>query len=93
MARTGKYGHAADGRRPPQRAAAAGYDYCLVAENIAYQYRSSGYESGAKLAAELVEGRYFAVQMLGRPKSAAIRFSVQNRSRESVHCAGHHAPD
>ena len=113
MARTGKYGHTADGRRPAQRAAAAGYDYCLVAENIAYQYRSGGYPSGAKLGAELVEGwknspehrqnmllpaatetgvgvaqgedgRYFAVQMLGRPKSAAIRFSVENRSGESV---------
>ena len=113
MARTGKYGHTADGRRPPQRAAAPGYDYCLVAENIAYRYRSSGYDSGAKLAAELVEGwknspehrhnmllpaatetgvgvaqgqhgPYFAVQMFGRPKSAAIRFSVENRSGETV---------
>lgn len=113
MARTGKYGHGADGRTPPQRAAAAGYDYCLVAENIAYQYRSRGYDSAAKLAAELVEGwknspehrknmlepaatetgvgiaqgeagRYFAVQMFGRPQRAAIRFSVENASGKAV---------
>lgn len=108
MAKTGKYGHAADGRRPPQRAAAQGYEYCIVAENIAYQYRSSGYDT-ATLAQEMVEGwkqspehrknmlepavtqtgvgiaqgeegRYFGVQMFGRPKSAAIRFSVRNRA-------------
>lgn len=113
MARTGKYGHGADGRRPPQRAEAAGYDYCLVAENIAYQYRSSGFESPSVLAQTLVEGwknspehrenmllaaatetgtgiaqgddgRQFAVQMFGRPRSAAIRFSVENRSEQPV---------
>jgi hypothetical protein len=113
MARTGKYGHGADGRRPPQRAAAAGYDYCLVAENIAYQYRSSGFESADALAQALVEGwkrspehrhnmllgnatetgtgiaqgeggRYFAVQMFGRPSSAEVRFSIENRSGQPV---------
>lgn len=113
MARTGKYGHGADGRRPPQRAAAAGYDYCLVAENIAYQYRSSGFDSSTALAKVLVEGwkkspehrhnmlleaatetgtgiaqgdggRYFAVQMFGRPRGAAIEFSIENRSSRSV---------
>lgn len=31
-----KYGHQADGRRPAQRAEDAGYDYCVVRENIAY---------------------------------------------------------
>ncbi len=31
-----KYGHQADGRRPAQRAEDAGYDYCLIRENIAY---------------------------------------------------------
>lgn len=29
-------------------------------------------------------GRYFAVQMFGRPRSAAIRFSVHNDSAGSV---------
>ncbi len=36
MLTEGKYGHQADGRRPAQRAEAAGYDYCVVSENIAY---------------------------------------------------------
>jgi len=32
-----KYGHRADGRRPAERAEIAGYDYCVVRENIAYR--------------------------------------------------------
>lgn len=32
-----KYGHTADGRRPSARAEEAGYDYCVVRENIAYR--------------------------------------------------------
>lgn len=43
MARTGRYGHEADGRQPAQRAEAQGYNYCMVAENIAYQFRSDGF--------------------------------------------------
>lgn len=31
------YGHHADGQTPAQRAKAAGYDYCMVRENIAYR--------------------------------------------------------
>jgi hypothetical protein len=113
MAKTGKYGHGADGRRPPERAQAAGYEYCIVSENIAYQYRSSGFASAAALGEALVEGwkhspehrknmlepavtetgvgiardeggRYFAVQMFGRPKRAALSFSLLNRSGERV---------
>lgn len=56
MARTGKYGHTADGRQPAQRAAAAGYEYCVVSENIAYVYRSKGFDSAEHLAREFVEG-------------------------------------
>ncbi len=37
MAQTGKYGHRANGMTPAQRAEAAGYDYCVVRENIAYR--------------------------------------------------------
>ncbi|GAA5505804.1 CAP domain-containing protein [Novipirellula caenicola] len=37
MARTGKYGHNADGQTPAQRAKAAGYTYCVIRENIAYR--------------------------------------------------------
>ncbi len=45
MARTGKFGHEADGRTPAQRAREHGYDYCLLAENIAFQFRSDGFAS------------------------------------------------
>lgn len=37
MAESEKYGHRADGRTPAERAEAAGYDYCVVRENIAYR--------------------------------------------------------
>jgi uncharacterized protein YkwD len=112
MATTGKYGHTADGRKPAERAAAQGYEYCIVRENIAYLYRSTGYDTTA-LARALVEGwkkspghrknmldpaatqtgvgvaqgkdgRYYGVQVFGRPKSAAIRFSVENRSASKI---------
>lgn len=43
MARTDRYGHDADGRTPPERAQAQGYDYCLVAENIAYEFSSADF--------------------------------------------------
>lgn len=56
MARTGKYGHTADGRQPSERAAAAGYEFCVVSENIAYVYRSKGFDSAEHLAREFVEG-------------------------------------
>lgn len=46
MARSGKYGHDADGRTPSQRAKGKGYDHCVVLENIAYQ------ETNMVLAAE-----------------------------------------
>jgi uncharacterized protein YkwD len=55
MADTGKYGHHADGRTPSQRAAAHGYAYCSIAENIEYQQRSSGFTTQG-LAQALVEG-------------------------------------
>ncbi|WP_430452346.1 CAP domain-containing protein [Rhodopirellula europaea] len=37
MAESGKYGHRADGNTPAERAKAAGYEYCVVRENIAYR--------------------------------------------------------
>lgn len=43
VARTDRYGHRADGSRPADRAEKHGYDYCIVLENVAYQYRSSGF--------------------------------------------------
>jgi uncharacterized protein YkwD len=50
MARTDRYGHTADGQRPSQRAREHGYEYCIVSENIAYQYSSRGFEQS-----ELIE--------------------------------------
>ncbi|HVW00842.1 MAG TPA: CAP domain-containing protein [Planctomycetaceae bacterium] len=55
MARNDKYGHEADGREPWDRAAAHGYAYCVVAENIAYDYSSIGFAT-VELADSLVEG-------------------------------------
>lgn len=55
LARTGKFAHEADGRKPEDRAQAAGYQYCLVAENLAWNLNSRGFES-AQLAREVVEG-------------------------------------
>jgi hypothetical protein len=55
LARTGKFAHEADGRQPAQRAEASGYRYCLVAENLAMNLDSRGFEAGA-LAGAAVEG-------------------------------------
>lgn len=112
MAKNGNLDHTADGRQPVERAAAAGYDYCIVSENIARLYRSAGYDAPA-LAHEMVEGwknspahrramldtavtqigigiaqddqgRYFGVQMFGRPKASAIRFNVRNQAPRKI---------
>jgi len=55
LGRTGKFAHEADGREPHQRAEAQGYRYCLVAENLAFNLDSRGFET-AQLAREVVEG-------------------------------------
>ena len=55
MARTDKYGHTADGNEPATRAKNFGYEYCIVAENIAYQFNSAGFATG-ELATRFVEG-------------------------------------
>ena len=56
MARTDRLSHEADGREPAERAKRQGYDYCMVAENIGYQYRSDGFRSAAQLSAGFVKG-------------------------------------
>lgn len=113
MARTGKYGHTADGNTPSQRAEEHEYEYCMVSENIAYQFRSTGFAAD-ELAERFVTGwkespehrenmldpdvmeiglavaraedvpNYFAVQMFGRPDSAAISFQISNESETEV---------
>jgi len=55
MARTNKYGHTADGQRPSARAKQYGYEYCMVSENIAYFFRSTGFTTQA-LAEKAVTG-------------------------------------
>ena len=55
MARTGRYGHTADGRRPADRVTGHGYDYCIVLENIAYAFDSRGFTT-EELGKRLVEG-------------------------------------
>ena len=114
LARTDKFGHEADGKVPAQRARGHGYDYCMVAENIGYQYRSAGFaaitdlshgfvegwknspshrkamldadatETGAAIAHSARTGRYYAVQMFGRPASKSIRFAVANETDRLV---------
>ena len=113
MARTDRYGHEADGREPAQRATEHGYAYCLVAENIAYQFHSHGFralelakqlvegwkdspghrrnmldadatETGAAVVQSARSGRYYAVQMFGRPQAMRIAFRIANRSATPV---------
>lgn len=55
MARTNKYGHTVDGRRPAERAEQHGYAYCAVTENIAWQSNSTGF-TAAGLTEKFVEG-------------------------------------
>jgi uncharacterized protein YkwD len=55
LAATDRFDHEADGSTPARRAVAQGYDYCLVSENIAYQFDSRGFTSEA-LAHGLVQG-------------------------------------
>lgn len=43
MAENNKYGHEADGREPAERVSAAGYNFCITAENIAYQFDTRGF--------------------------------------------------
>jgi len=123
MAAHDKYGHTADGQRPADRAAKHAYDYCIVAENIAYQYSSTGFtedklggkfvdawehspkhyqnmidqdlmEVGVAVARSKKSGYYYAVQMFGRPKSAAIHFQLANRTDETIEyeCDGERLP-
>lgn len=55
MGRTDKFSHEADGKKPADRVTAAGYQYCVVAENIAYDYNSAGF-STEELAQGLMDG-------------------------------------
>lgn len=113
MARTGNYGHQADGKQPSERAREHDYEYCIVLENIAWAYRSDGFtaeqlaeqfvsgwenspghrknmlepdvlHTGIAVAQSPQSGKYYAVQMFGRPRSAMIRYKISNRSSTVV---------
>ncbi len=55
LARTDRFSHTVDGRQPSERVVAHGYDYCLTAENIAWEEDPSGF-STAGLARSMVHG-------------------------------------
>lgn len=55
MAKSGRYGHQADGSTPAARVKRHGYDYCIVGENIAYMRDPRGFTT-AYLASKLYEG-------------------------------------
>lgn len=55
LARSGKFSHSADGRRPADRARAGGYTYCQIAENLALNLDSRGFAT-RQLAREAVTG-------------------------------------
>ena len=55
LAASGRFAHEADGRKPSDRTKAAGYKHCIVAENLALNQDSRGFESRA-LARQAVEG-------------------------------------
>lgn len=54
MAETDRYGHDVDGN-PTERAERAGYAPCIVAENLAYQFLSTGFRT-AELSQGLLDG-------------------------------------
>lgn len=55
LAKTGRFAHEADGRKPADRAKAAGYKFCALSENLALNLDSRGFTS-AGLAGQAVEG-------------------------------------
>jgi len=55
MPRIGTFSHEADGTTPAVRASRHGYDHCAIAENIARQYSSQGFET-TELARGLIDG-------------------------------------
>jgi hypothetical protein len=55
LASTELFSHEADGRRPADRARAAGYQFCEIAENLAAFVDSRGFET-RDLARQMIEG-------------------------------------
>ena len=55
LAKTNTFSHTAGGQQPSDRAKAAGYDHCQIAENLALTADSRGFEARA-LAKQTIEG-------------------------------------
>ncbi len=55
LATTGRFAHEADGRKPAERVKEAGYQFCMVAENLAMHLDSRGFTTSA-LASKAIEG-------------------------------------
>ena len=55
LAKSGKFGHEADGRKHHERIRAAGYRFCVAAENLALNQHSRGFKT-EDLAADAVKG-------------------------------------
>src|SRR5262245_13893462 len=55
LARSNLFSHTADGREAADRVKAAGYSYCLVAENLSLNLDSRGFET-RQLAKDAIEG-------------------------------------
>jgi uncharacterized protein YkwD len=55
LAKTDLLSHTADGKEPWERAAEFGYRYCIILENIAYEYNSEGFTARG-LAEAFMEG-------------------------------------
>ena len=55
VAKTDKLDHDADGSTPPDRAKKSGYNFCIIAENLANEYRSEGF-TPESLSRNFVQG-------------------------------------
>lgn len=55
LARTGKFSHTADGRRPADRTLAVGYQHCRVSENLALNVDTRGFRA-RQLSRAAIEG-------------------------------------
>ena len=85
MANTERYGHEADARAPSERTAAAGYEHCMVAENIGYIFNTSGFSS-EQLASRLIDGwtkspGHFRNMLLSEASDIGIGVAQSERSQ------------
>ncbi|MEZ5853531.1 MAG: CAP domain-containing protein [Hyphomicrobiaceae bacterium] len=55
LAKSGRFAHEADGRQPADRAKAAGYAYCTIAENLSMNLDSRGFKT-EQLARDTMDG-------------------------------------